>query len=289
MKNCRHRSDCRLCGSTDFELVLPIRPSAIGDAFVPADALSEVQDLYPLATYLCLGCGHLQNLDIVDPEVLFRNYSYRTSSSTGLVSHFQQYAHSVIQGLNIPAGSLVVEIGSNDGSLLKAYKALGMQVQGVDPAQSIAAAASAEGVPTIADFFSTNIARDIIAEKGHATLMCANNVFAHADNIEDIVKGIRSLLAPDGVFVFEVSYVLDMVDGMVFDTIYHEHLSHHSLTPLERFFNKLDMSLFDVQRVATKGGSIRGFAQPVSSGRRPRTARLSAMFEEEQRRQVTQP
>lgn len=289
MKNFKHRNDCRLCRSVKLELVLPILPSAIGDAFVSSEQLNERQELFPLDTYICLECGHLQNLDVVDPEILFRNYTYRTSVSLGLVEHFKKYAQSVVGELKISPGSLVVEIGSNDGSLLKAYKALGMKVLGVDPAKTIAATASNEGVPTLPEFFTLAIAQDILAEQGSAKLMCANNVFAHADNITDIVEGIRLLLAPDGVFVFEVSYVPDMIDNFVFDTIYHEHVSHHSLIPLERFLNSLDMTLFDVERVATKGGSIRGFAQPLSSGKRPKTKILSQMISEENRRGIDQP
>lgn len=273
----------------NLELVLPILPSAIGDAFVSKEQLGDVQDLYPLDTYLCLECGHLQNLDVVDPEILFRNYTYRTSASMGLVEHFQKYAQAVVNGLDIPPDSLVVEIGSNDGSLLKAYKSHGMRVIGVDPAKLIAASATAEGVKTLPEFFTFSIAQAILAENGPARLLCANNVFAHADNIADIVKGIRSLLAPDGVFVFEVSYVPDIIDNFVFDTIYHEHVSHHALIPLERFFNRLDMSLFDVERVSTKGGSIRGFAQPMSTGKRPKTDRFVQMLDEENRRGISRP
>jgi len=289
LKHYKHRNDCRLCGSTRLELVLPILPSAIGDAFVTKEQLDEVQELFPLDTYLCLECGHLQNLDVVDPEILFRNYTYRTSASMGLVEHFRKYAQAVVSGLQIPPASLVVEIGSNDGSLLKAYKAHGLHVIGVDPAKNIAATATAEGVKTLPEFFGYGIAQQILAENGPAMLMCANNVFAHADNIADIVKGIRCLLAPDGVFVFEVSYVPDIIDNFVFDTIYHEHVSHHALIPLEQFFNSLDMTLFDVERVSTKGGSIRGFAQPMSTGKRAKTQQYVQMLEEENRRGIAHP
>ena len=289
MKHCRHRKDCRLCGATDFELVLPILPSAIGDAFVSKEQLGEVQDLYPLDTYICLECGHVQNLDVVDPEILFRNYTYRTSASMGLVEHFKRYALNVVSDLDLAANSLVVELGSNDGSLLKAFQALGMRVLGVDPAEAVAALATAEGVPTIPEFFATSVAQRILASNGSAKLICANNVFAHIDNIGDIVRGIRLLIAADGVFVFEVSYLPDMIDNFVFDTIYHEHLSHHALTPLERFLNSLDMSLFDVQRVATKGGSIRGFAQAMSTGTHEKTCRYRQMVDEEKRRGISRP
>jgi 2-polyprenyl-3-methyl-5-hydroxy-6-metoxy-1,4-benzoquinol methylase len=284
-----HKTACRLCGSKRLDHVLPIRPSPIGDAFVMADRLSEPQELYPLDCYLCLDCGHLQNLDVVDPDILFRDYTYRTSVSLGLVEHFKRYAQSVVSALGIPAGSLVVEMGSNDGSLLKAFKNEGMRVQGIDPARNIAAAATQDGIPTIPDFFTSALAARIKSEQGEAKLFCANNVFAHIDNMSDVVEGIRSLLADDGAFVFEVSYIVDMIDNMVFDTIYHEHVSHHALIPLETFLNRHDMMLFHVARTATKGGSIRAFAQPRSTGKRSRSAELSALLAEEERRQIIRP
>ena len=120
-------------------------------------------------------------------------------------------------------------------------------------------------------------------------MFCANNVFAHIDDMSDVVKGIRLLLADDGAFVFEVSYIVDMIDNMVFDTIYHEHVSHHALIPLETFLNRHDMTLFHVARTGTKGGSIRAFAQPKSTGKRPRSAELSALIAEEERRGITTP
>jgi SAM-dependent methyltransferase len=289
MQHVKHKTDCRLCGSTSLDHVLPIRPSAIGDAFVIADRRSEPQELYPLDCYLCLSCGHLQNLDVVDPDILFRDYTYRTSVSLGLVEHFKRYAQSAVSDLGIPRGSLVAEMGSNDGSLLKAFKNEGMRVQGIDPARDIAAAATAEGVPTVPDFFTSELAAKIKADQGNATLFCANNVFAHIDNMSDVVKGIRLLLADDGVFVFEVSYIVDMIDNMVFDTIYHEHVSHHALLPMETFLNRHDMTLFDVMRTETKGGSIRAFAQPMSTGRRSKSERLKTLIAEEERRGITKP
>jgi len=272
-----------------MELVLPILPSPIGDAFVPKDRLSEVQDLYPLDTYICLECGHVQNLDVVNPDILFRQYTYKTSASLGLVEHFNNYAAEVISFLSIPPDSFIVEMGSNDGSLLKAFKNNGMRVMGIDPAVSIAKKANNEGITTKPEFFSFGLAKQITEEVGNAQLFCANNVFAHIDDINDIVRGVREVLSSDGVFVFEVSYLPDMVDKFVFDTIYHEHVSHHSLIPLERFFNKLDMTLFHAERIPTKGGSIRAFAQTLSGGCRNKTIELNSMIELERERGFISP
>lgn len=289
MQEVFHRDTCRLCGSRSLELVLPILPSAIGDAFVPASRLAEKQGTYSLETYLCRDCGHLQNIDTVNPDILFRDYTYRSSVSLGLVEHFRKYAVSVIERVKAPKGTLVVEIGSNDGSLLKAFKNQGMRVVGIDPARAIAETATAEGIPTIPEFFSSAIAEKIVAEHSHAAVFCANNVFAHIDDMADIVAGIRKVLADDGVFVFEVSYIFDMIDHMVFDTIYHEHVSHHALLPLEKFFNRFDMTLFDVEKQSSKGGSIRGFAQLRSTGKRPKSEKLLSMYADEERRQYRNP
>jgi SAM-dependent methyltransferase len=284
MQDVIHRDTCRLCGSKSLELVIPILPSAIGDAFVPASRLNEKQGIYSLDTYLCRDCGHLQNIDIVNPDILFRDYIYKTSISLGLVEHFRKYAASIIEKIGVPENALVVEIGSNDGSLLKAFKSHGLRVTGVDPARAIANAATAEGIPTLPEFFSSAIAEKIRNDQGSAAVLCANNVFAHIDDMSNIVTGIRRILAPDGVF-----YILDMIDNMVFDTIYHEHVSHHALMPLEKFFNRFDMSLFDVEKQLSKGGSIRGFAQPLLTGKRPKSQRLLDMYADEERRQIRQP
>ena len=274
------RESCRLCESVNLELAVPMQPSPIADAYVPASGLGKSQALYPLDLYLCTNCGHVQNLDVVDPEILFRDYLFTTASSAGLIEHFERYAAEVIESMGIRKDSLVVEIGSNDGSLLGFFRREGMRVLGVDPAREIAARATANGIETLPEFFDSALVGRIRSDRGPASLVCANNVFAHADNLADIVCGIRDLLADDGVFVFEVSYLPDIVDSFLFDTVYHEHVSYHSVAPLAAFFRRLDMELFDVERIPSKGGSIRGFAQRKPSGKRavtPAVAELTAM------------
>jgi SAM-dependent methyltransferase len=251
------------------ELAVPISASPIADAYVPSTRLGQPQDIYPLDLYLCNDCGHIQNLDVVNPEVLFREYLYTTSSSAGLVEHFRKYATDVVSSLSVKSGSLVVEIGSNDGSLLKFFKAQGMRVLGIDPARDIAKMATDSGIETIPEFFNSKVAKRIRNDYGGAAVFCANNVFAHADNLTDVVIGIQDVLADDGIFVFEVSYLVDIVDNLLFDTVYHEHVSYHSVSPLSKFFKRMGMQLIDVQRIASKGGSIRGFAKRSPEGKHP--------------------
>lgn len=263
------RDTCRLCEAAELKLVLQLTPTPPVDAYVPPERLGEYQEVFPLDLFLCLRCGHVQLLDVVNPDLLFGNYIYQTSSSPGLVDHFRLYAEAVLELATPAAGSLVVDIGSNDGTLLRFFRQAGLRVLGVDPARTIAEHATDTGIRTIPAFFTNKIAREIRASEGPAKIVCANNVFAHADHLADMAEGVRHLLAPDGIFVFEVSYLLDMIEGMVFDFIYHEHLCYHSVKPLDRFLRSHDMQLIDIQRVPTKGGSLRGIAQPLGGPRTP--------------------
>jgi SAM-dependent methyltransferase len=281
------RTTCRLCESSDLLLALPIKPSPIADCFVSAKRRDEVQPLFPLDLYQCQTCGHAQNLDVVNPSLLFREYLFNTGSSAGLVEHFRQYASHVVAKYNIKPNSLIVEIGSNDGTLLKFFKALGMRVVGVDPATEIARQATEEGVPTLPEFFTSQLAKEIKAKHGAAALIVANNVYAHSDHLADMTDAIEALLDHDGVFVFEVSYLMDIVDKFLFDTIYHEHVSYHSISPFKRFFNSHGLHFFDLERVTTKGGSMRGFVQKLN-GPKEEQAVIQQMIDEEDRRGLHQ-
>jgi hypothetical protein len=253
-----------------------MQPSPIADAYVPAERLQERQDCYPLDLYLCRDCAHVQNLDVVNPELLFRDYPFLTSSSAGLVEHFRAYADDVSKRLGLEPGDLVVEIGSNDGSLLKFFRAAALRVVGVDPAREIARAASADGIPTLPEFFGRDLAAEIVRRHGPARLVVANNVFAHADDLGEMVLGVRALLDDAGCFVFEASYLVDIVERLLFDTVYHEHVSYHSVAPLAAFFERLDLELFDVQRHASKGGSLRGFVRKARRAAAPAAAPIVA-------------
>jgi hypothetical protein len=255
------RKSCRLCNAITLNLVLPINASPIADAFVGKDKKNQEQPLIPLDLYQCGSCGHVQNIDIVNPELLFRDYIFSTSNSAWLVEHFRQFSLTAINDFNLISESLVVEIGSNDGTLLKYFKNAGMNVVGIDPAREIAKQATQDGIPTIPEFFDSSLAADIKRKNGAAKLIVANNVYAHVDQLADLTDGIELLLDDDGVFMFEVSYLIDIIDKFVFDTVYHEHLSYHSVKPFVEFFSAHGLHLFDVQLISTKGGSMRGFVQ----------------------------
>lgn len=257
----RAREDCRLCASRRLERVLSLGSTPLANAFVAEADRTAPQPRFPLDLWLCRACGHLQLRDVVDPELLFRNYVYVSGTSPVFVEHFRRYAEAMLAFTRMPPGSAVVEIGSNDGTLLRCFQQAGMRVLGIDPARAIAQQAAAQGLPTRPEFFTPELARALKQEGWEAALIAANNVFAHADDLGGIADGVAHLLAPSGVFVFEVSYLVDVLDHLLFDTIYHEHLSYHTVTPLQAFFRRHGLELVDAVRVEPHGGSLRGIAQ----------------------------
>lgn len=285
MKEHHKRATCRLCDGAQLKRVLALPPTPPANAFVSADKLDQKQTCYPLDVYFCETCTHLQLLDVVDPEILFRDYVYVSGTSPAFVRHFQDYAADCIARFAPLKGGLAVDIGSNDGTLLNFFKDAGLSVLGIDPARAIAEAATARGIETWAEFLDVNLAKRVRAEKGPAAIVTGNNVFAHVDALGDFCESIRELLAPEGVFVFEVSYAADVHDHVLFDTIYHEHLDYHTVGPLKPFFAAHGMELFAVRRVPTHGGSLRGFVQ-LAGGPHAVDGSVRALVEEERRRKL---
>lgn len=255
------RTHCQLCGSNELTLILSLEPTPPANAFVLANALEEEQECFPLDVFHCEDCHHTQLTDVVDPEALFGNYVYVSGTSPAFVSHFEDYATTVIERFTPPGDGLVVDIGSNDGTLLRFFQEAGMSVLGVDPARDIAAAASTTGIETLASFFTPALAREVVHERGKADVVTANNVFAHADDLKSLAEGVATLLSPNGIFVFEVSYLVDVFENILFDTIYHEHLAYHSVGPLKRFLEGTGLELFAAERISSHGGSLRGYVQ----------------------------
>lgn len=265
---CSRRTACRLCQSVRLTPAFSLAPTPPANAFVTAEALETVQQFFPLDIFFCDDCFHVQLLDVVDPSLLFENYVYVSGTSPVFVAHFRDYANDLIDRFALPENSLAVDIGSNDGTFLGFFRDKGLRVLGVDPAQDIARAACENGIETIPAFFNPELAGKIRTDHGPASLVTANNVFAHIDDLHGVAAGVRELLAPDGIFAFEASYFVDVYEKTLFDTIYHEHLDYHTVKPLRAFFVENGMELIEAVRVPSHGGSLRGMAQ-LSGGGRP--------------------
>ena len=273
----RLRTVCRLCS-----MQLPAHGSIDLGGTPLANAYEKTvqpeTELFRLYLATCHGCGHVQLPVIVDPKRLFSDYSYVSSTAPSFVAHLHDFASDTAP----TKPGFVVEIGSNDGTLLREFKAQGHRVLGVDPAENLARLATDAGLPTRPTFFDRAAAGEIATIYGKADLIAALNVFAHADDLHGIAAGVEHLLADDGVFVFEVGYLPDMIARGLYRVIYHEHLSYHALTPLLSFFQQHGLELFDAHRVPTQGGSIRCFVRHgnIWRGHQP-TVRLLELLEEE--------
>lgn len=257
----RTRTDCRLCGSTNLTRIWSFGETPLANEYIlPAD-IDKPEPFAPLDVYKCDDCHLVQLRDVVDPNVLFGNYLYVSSTSPAFVAHFEEYARTVTDRFDLEEDDLVVDIGSNDGVLLKPFQNFGTKVLGVEPAENIAAAANADGVPTVAEFFTPDVARKLKEQHGPAKVITANNVFAHTDGVIDMAAAIKEMLTDDGVFVFEVQYLGTLLKDNLFDIVYHEHVCYYHVHPLVQFFKNQEMDVFDVEQPAVHGGSLRVYVQ----------------------------
>lgn len=284
----RRRSTCRLCDARTLDRVLSLVPTPPANAFVAAAERGGPQDRFPLDVFLCRHCGHVQLLDVVDPLRLFQR---RRSPMQGLpssIAYAEAFARDLMQRFRPPQNALVVEIGSNDGTLLRCLEDAGLRPQGVEPAVDLARDAIARGVPTFPGFFSPAIAARIEEERGRASLVIAHSVFAHADDLTGLLEGVQQLLARDGIFVFEVAYLLDLIERNTFDTVRHENLDYHSVMPLVRFLHASDMELIGVEQVDGAAGRLRGYVQRLG-GRHAADDSVPGFCEREQRAALAEP
>jgi len=251
-----------MCGDASLVKAMSLTPTPPGNNFLSKEELSQSETVYPLDIYFCKECHHVQLGHVVDPQILYqKNYSYVSATSAHFVNHLRVYAEDMSNRFGLKSGDLVADIGSNDGTCLQFFKDKGMKVVGVDPAKDIAQQASENGIETVADFFGYDLAVELRDKYGPAKYITSHNACAHIDNLLDVVKGVESWLHADGIFVLEVGYLADVYSNTWFDTIYHEHVDYHTVAPFEKFFARLSMEVFAVQRIAPQGGSIRLMVQ----------------------------
>ena len=259
-RNFRKSKKCLICGKTRLSKYLSLGRQAPANSYLTKTQLKRKELKFPLEVYFCHNCYLAQLLHIVDRGLIYNDYAYFSSTSPMLVKHFEEYANDVFSKFPKQSKQLVVDIGSNDGVLLKPFKELGARILGIDPAKNIAKIANEQGIETLPEFFNKKLVSKIIKKYGKAGIVTSNNTLAHTDILHDIFDGVKLLLAEDGVFVFEVQYLVDLLAHNEFDNTYHEHICYHSLHPLSYLLKMHNMQVFDVKHTDTHGGGIMVFA-----------------------------
>ena len=244
-----------------MELVLDLGLTPLANSFLPVSERGSDEPRFPLRVYFCKEDGHVQLVDVVPAEDLFRDYIYVTSTSAMLRQHFADMATDIVERQNLKTGDLVVEIASNDGCLQKEFVKRGIRSLGVEPADNVATMALDDGLEVVGEFFNLELARYLRAEYGPCRAIMGSNVMGHVDELVDFVKGLEYMLEDEGLVCFEVPHLLELVRGGEFDTIYHEHLSYFSLRVIQRLFASAGLTLFDVRQMPVHGGTIRVYAK----------------------------
>lgn len=256
----KNNKKCIICKNPHLIKYLDLGKIALANSCLNKADLKRPELKFPLRVYYCTACHLAQLKDWVDRKMLFEDYAYFTGASQPLHEHFRKYAEQVYKKFPTQTKQFVLDIGSNDGILLKHFQKLGATVLGVDPAKNVARIARRNGIETKALFFNLNVAKNILKKYGHASIITANNILAHTNNLHGIIAGVKKLLSEKGIFIFEVQYLGDLIKKNEFDNTYHEHICYFSLFPLVKLLDIWGLQIFDVERVDTQGGSIRVFA-----------------------------
>ncbi len=261
---------CRVCAAPVTRNFCDLGESPLANAYLPATAEAiGAEPRFPLHAYVCDRCLLVQVGAFAPPEQIFGEYAYFSSFSSSWLEHARTYVESIVPRLGLGVSSLVVEVASNDGYLLQYFLERGVPVLGVEPAANVAAVATEKGVRTEARFFGVEAARELRDRYGAADLLVANNVIAHVPDLHDFIDGMRFMLADDGTATIEFPHLLRLVEGGLFDTIYHEHFSYFSLHTLERALSMHELAVVDLEELETHGGSLRLFVRHAGSAPGP--------------------
>jgi hypothetical protein len=271
---------CQVCGGQELERILDLGHQPPCDSLLTPAQLREAESTYPLNFLVCTACWLAQIDYVVAPEVLFHpDYPYRSGITTSLRRNLHATAETVVERSSLEPGSLVVDIGSNDGTLLQGFARQGMRVLGVE-ATNVARIAIEDGVETVQAFFDETLGASLREQYGPAAVIAATNMFAHVQNLGDLMRGVSLMLDDGGTFVTESHYLLDLLETVQYDSIYHEHLKFYSLRPLAKLFEPYGFTLTDVDRIPNYGGSIRVYAV---KGDAPVSSRVDELLAEEER------
>ena len=251
---------CRFCGA-NLVSFCDLGKSPLANSFLEKDQLGLEEPFYPLHAYVCEDCYLVQLEEVENPEKIFQNYAYFSSYSSTWLKHCQDYVNEVVSRFDLVSNNQVIEIASNDGCLLNFFKEKGIPILGIEPAKNVAKEAEAIGIPTISQFFNSQLAQELVSSKKQADLLIGNNVLAHVPNLNEFISSLKMILKSNGVITLEFPSLLELIEKNQFDTIYHEHFSYFSYLTIEKIFNHHGLSLFDVQELKTHGGSFRIYIQ----------------------------
>ena len=254
-------SCCRFCQEPLELTVVDLGMSPLCESFLPAERVEEMEPFYPLHVRACTSCWLVQLPSFVSPDEIFTEYAYFSSYATAWVEHARDYVEMIRSRLVLGPNDLVVELASNDGYLLQHFAGTGVPILGIDPAANVARAAEERGVPTLVTFFGEEAALRLVDEGKRAALVLGNNVLAQVPDLNDFVAGVTILLQDNGTATFEFPHLLRLLEGMQYDTIYHEHFSYFSLTTIREIFQAHGLEVYDVDELWTHGGSLRVYAQ----------------------------
>lgn len=248
---------CKLCQSKKLRAILKLSPTPWADDFRKKNKLNLPQPLVPLNINLCLNCKHGQLSHIMEAQDIYLNYTYETSSSPTLKKHFKDASEKILKKFKPTKNRLIVDIGSNDGMLLNYFKKKGMKVLGVDPMPGIASIANKKGINTLNKFFNKKTSEKILNSYGKASIITANNVIANIDNLNEFIKNVKRLMNQNSLFIFETFWFYLQIKNFVWDFTYHEHCSYFTVLSLKKYFASQGMEIIDVEKINSKGGSMR--------------------------------
>lgn len=260
---------CRFCNTQLKHLFVTLGSSPLSNLFLTRKQLYKMEPFYPLDVYVCDGCFLVQLEEVENPENIFNDYAYFSSYSDTWLKHAKAYVNEMINNFRIDNQSYVIEIASNDGYLLQYFIEKRIPVLGIEPAANVAEVAIQKGIPTEVMFFGKETAKQLAKKGKYADLLLGNNVLAHVPNLNDFIEGLKTLLKPQGIITMEFPHLMRLMEGIQFDTIYHEHFSYFSFLTVEKVFAAHRLTIFDVKELPTHGGSLRIYASHQEDNTKP--------------------
>ncbi|MDI6804612.1 MAG: sugar nucleotide-binding protein [Bacteroidota bacterium] len=259
-KESKIQSRCRMCESDKLSKYLDLGRTPLANSYLKEEELLQTEYREELAIQLCMECGLSQLTRVVNPDLMFKNYLYVSSTTQTFRDHCSELANATVKIASVQPRDLVLDIASNDGCLLNKFLDVGMNVLGVDPAENLADEANANSIRTLCAYWSKALAKDIVNRFGMPKIITATNVFAHVDDVHEFVEAVKICMAPKGIFVIEFPYVMDFIKKNEFDTAYHEHLSYIGILPISTLMNRHGLQVFNVQYFEElHGGTVRVF------------------------------